>query len=45
MIPETAYKVRADLENGNRKIMQKEERYNRKKKYENVDDADDNNDK
>lgn len=43
-IPETAYKFSADLENGNRKIMQKEERYNRKEKYENVDDDDDDND-
>jgi hypothetical protein len=39
-IPETAYKVSEDLENGNRKIMQKEEEYNRKEKYENVDDDD-----
>jgi len=54
-IPETAYKLSEDLENGNRKIMQKEEGYNRKEKYENVmkmmmttttngDDNDDDND-
>jgi len=43
-IPDTAYKVSADLENGNRKIMQEEERDNRKEKYENVDDDDDDDD-
>ena len=43
-IPERAYKISKDLENGNRKIMQEEEKYNRKEKYENVDDDDDDND-
>jgi len=39
-IPETAYKASEDFENGNKKIMKKEI-YNRKEKYENVDDSDD----